>query len=140
MQILIFPPHSTTSSPLFPPSFPFFFPNFFRRNSLGNLSERLLKLQKNLPEKSLRKHFLPPLLPERGRETFPENPLFLSFLKGLGEEDKKGNPEKREEEPRDRQWLKIGLEERGRRTERGGGRRKPCGEEDTHKALIVTLF
>ena len=33
-----------------------------------------------------------------------------------------------------------GLERRGRRTERGGGRKGPCGEEDTHKALIITLF
>ncbi len=33
-----------------------------------------------------------------------------------------------------------GLERRGRRTERGEGREKPCGEEDTHKALIITLF
>jgi len=53
---------------------------------LGNLSEKLLKLPKNLPEKSPRKHILPPL-PERGRAALPENPLFLGFLNGLGEED-----------------------------------------------------
>ncbi len=33
-----------------------------------------------------------------------------------------------------------GLERRGRRTERGGRRKEPCGEEDTHKALMITLF
>ncbi len=33
-----------------------------------------------------------------------------------------------------------GFERRGRQTGRGGGKEKPCGEEDTHKALIITLF
>ena len=33
-----------------------------------------------------------------------------------------------------------GLERRGRRTERGGRRKEPCGEEDTHKALMITYF
>lgn len=33
-----------------------------------------------------------------------------------------------------------GFKRRGMRTEREGGRKEPCGEEDTHKALIITLF
>ncbi len=33
-----------------------------------------------------------------------------------------------------------GFERRGMRTERGEGRKEPCGEEDTRKALIITLF
>ena len=87
MQILIFPlppPYSITSSPPFPPSFPLLFPNFFYGKGLGNLSERLLKFQKNLSEKSPRKHFLPHLLPKRAKAKVPENPLFLGFLKGWG--------------------------------------------------------
>ena len=30
--------------------------------------------------------------------------------------------------------------EGARKTERGGRRKEPCGEEDTHKALMITLF
>lgn len=80
---------------------------FFHRNSLENLSERLLKPQKNLSEKSPRKDFLPLLLPERAKGAFPENPLFLGFLKGLGEEGKKRNPEKREKRPSCLQWRRT---------------------------------
>lgn len=94
MQILIFPPppsYSTTSSPPFSPSFPLLFPNFFYRNSLGNLSERLLKFQKNLPEKSPRKDFLPPPLPERGKEDISRKP----FISGLFKEVRGGRCLKR---------------------------------------------
>jgi len=74
---------------------------------LENLSERLLKPQKNLSEKSPRKDFLPLLLPERAKGAFSENPLFLGFLKGLGEEGKKRNPEKREKRPSCLQWRRT---------------------------------
>ncbi len=33
-----------------------------------------------------------------------------------------------------------GLKRRVRRTGRGGGRKEPCGEEDTRKALMITYF
>ena len=33
-----------------------------------------------------------------------------------------------------------GLEQRGEEDQKEGGRKEPCGEEDTHKALIITLF
>ncbi len=33
-----------------------------------------------------------------------------------------------------------GLERRWKRPGRIGGKEKPCGEEDTHKALNITLF
>ena len=111
-------PYSTTSSPPFPPSFPLFFPNFFHRNSLGNLSERLLKFQKNLLEEPSRKYFLPPLLPERVKEKIPKNPLFLGFLKGSGEEDKKRNPEKTEMPS----MAGNGFEGRGKKRALRGGR------------------
>lgn len=53
-------------------------------------------------------------------------------------------PEKSEEDvekrPSCRQWLRTVLSggEGGRKGE--GGREKPCGEEDTHKALMITYF
>lgn len=128
---------SPTSSPPFPPSFPLRFPNYFHRKRLEKLSERFLKPQKNLPEKPPRKDFPPLPLPEKRRETVPENPLFLGFLKGAGEEDKKRNPEKREKTEMP-SMTRNGFKRKGMRT--GGGRKAPCGEEDTHKALIFTLF
>lgn len=36
--------------------------------------------------------------------------------------------------------FKMAFRAEGRKTERGRGRKEPCGEEDTHKALIITYF
>ncbi len=49
-------------------------------------------------------------------------------------------PEKYREKTKMPSMAENGFKRRRKRTERGGEREKPCGEEDTHKALIITLF
>lgn len=92
------------------------------------------------PENPPRKHLLPPPLPQRKREEIPENPLFLGFPKGSGEEETRKEKEEEEEKPRTIRWL-------GKVQSGGGGRPKKEGEEKSlagrktpSKALIITYF
>ena len=109
-------------------------------NMLCNLSKQLLKLQKILPEKHLRKHSLPPPLPERKRERLPEKPLFLGFLKGSGEEETRKEKEEEEEKPRAIRWLGKVQSGGGGRPKRKGEEKSLAGRKTPSKALIIILF
>ena len=112
---------------------------FFYRNSLENLSERLLKPQKILTERPPWKDSLPLLLPERGKEDIPRKSFISGLSKGVGGGRQEKKSWKKREKTEMPSMARNGLEG-ARKTERGGRRKEPCGEEDTHKALMITLF